>query len=204
MARKRTYVDPQPQWFVVELPELRPATWDALDDALGRALTDKERERVRDFVGSARFWRSKALKSFSTEDVKTTLGAIARMSDAKAAAAAANCDATTRSYLHDGHFLHGGATIQASAIAALANFPTLGRGPRRAHAWHAFVGDNVLGLWAALGGSDCSASVNPGLDYATELVRFGVALFAEVQPISPSRVAKLLTDAKKREGTNIG
>ena len=106
--------------------------------------------------------------------------------------------------LRDGKFIHGAATIQASAAEALAHFPILGRGPRHARAWQAIVVDNVLHLWRALGGAGYSASVNPAIDYATPPVRFGVALFAEVQRIAPSTVAKLLTDAKKREGTNIG
>ncbi|TMH34903.1 MAG: hypothetical protein E6H66_08965 [Betaproteobacteria bacterium] len=204
MARRRTYLHPQSRVFWFELPELRPATWKELELALQRKLTRSERERVARIIESARFWRSKSLESASTEDIKTTLGAIAKMSDAAAAAAEAACDVTTRSYLRDGKFIHGAATIQASAAEALAHFPILGRGPRHARAWQAIVVDNVLHLWRALGGAGYSASVNPAIDYATPPVRFGVALFAEVQRIAPSTVAKLLTDAKKREGTNIG
>jgi hypothetical protein len=126
------------------------------------------------------------------------------MSNADAMAAYDRCDVTTRALLWDGLFVHGAQMIKTAASAALARFPTSRRGPHRASAWQWSLADVALRLWGELGGAPYSASVNPGIDYSTPPVRFGVALFAEVQPIGASAVAKVLTDAIKREGTNIG
>ena len=58
-------------------------------------LTDKEREQVTVVVQSARLWREIARRMASTEDIKTTLAAITKMSDVDATAAEVACDVRT-------------------------------------------------------------------------------------------------------------
>jgi hypothetical protein len=203
MARKLTYRHPQPRGFVLVPVTLPLATWKALEGAIGHTLTDKERGHVATAIQSARNWRHIALRHASTQDVRATLAAISKMSDADAMATYDRCDVTTRALLWDGLFVHGAETIKTAAAAALAHFPKSRRGPHRAGAWQWGLADAALRLWGELGGAPYSASVNPGIDYSTPPVRFGVALFAEVQPVGASRVRDLLTSAQKREGTNI-
>ena len=209
VSRKITFRHPQAQAFVYGPADLQPAlrlaTWYALESALGRPLIDAERDEVSRAIGSARFSKARASDAPSTEDVRVTLAALARIADSEAVAEFANAGARVRAYMgvelaadrYVDRVDPSAASIKQAAAAALAAVTPVRRGP--GHRWPRLLAERARELWRQFGGAEYSASVNPGTGYATPLVRFTQALFDEVPyPIAESGVARLLN----QHGTN--
>jgi hypothetical protein len=202
MRGKVTYRHPQPALFDpdVRFPPLSAATIAALECALGadRVLTPGEQVMAARAVESARFWRGRATLRTSAADCRATLRALAAESDALSELA--GCDVTTRALVEAAAFLHGQGMpdllnqdgVRAAARAALKHFPDADGPP---YTPLRMLAAAVVGLWRAFGGIG-GFTVNPGKDFASDGVKFAMALFdAAGEPRSPSTIAKLLREA---------
>ena len=202
MSGKITFRKPSSRIFWGEFRPLRSETVKAMESALGRQLTASEIEDAVRVTESARFWRGQAMRRADTESVRATLTALSRISDDEIVAAFERADVTSRAHIMDGLFIYSGLdhaadwasplVLRAAAIAALSHFPVTRRGPRIT--WRRGLAANAARLWRDWGGDASSPSVNSGSGYQSRLVRFAVAMFSEVEPRSPSAVAKLLRD----------
>jgi hypothetical protein len=183
-------------------PQLSPGAWVTLETALGRKLTAKERGAVSEAVGAARFWRARALLLASTQDIRVTLDVLTKLDPLAAQKAYAQCDTTTRAFLHDSLHALGslridatGEEIKAAATQALAHFRSMRVGPRQT--WRRNAAVSALRLWDQFGGKSC-APYAAGV-YASPIVHFAAAIFeAGGDPRSASAIAKLLRSEAKR------
>ncbi len=193
-----------PRHFWVTVEPLSEPTLAAIEKALGRRLDVPEQDAAARVVESAKFFLNRERMRTSAADRRATLAALVKEPDATVLAALAACDVTSRAQVVGAAFVHGqGAAqltqpegIREAARSALEHFDDR-RGPRGTYLSNLAI--DALDLWSRIGGANCSASVNPGTEYAAPLVKFTVALFAAAGARrSASAVAKLLQAAGER------
>ena len=203
MSGKRTFLDPRDRRHdevTSDAPPVRPLEWAILKDALRRPLTAAERECVIDLVELHAMFIAEARASrVTSQDIKRTLGALARMKPDEAREAYARADRWTQGQIagalrgagiRNGEALvsPGGEQIvlaAKSAIAAIAR-----RAGRRID--DVEFSRAILALWEEFGGPRWAPSARD--DYGTPIVRFAAALFraAGVRPCDLPAVAERL------------
>lgn len=176
------------------------ATWGAIEKALGRVLTDPEREHVHSTLRMHRHFLIVAREgATSAQDQKRTLAAMIALPMAEKAAAWGNMDETTYALIEEELYRAGARTgadfmhatpeaLHAATMAARANFrKSKGGAPRDAPRMLARAG---LQLWRDLGGKPYAPAAKN--DFATPMARFEAIMFkvAKVQrsPLAGRRI----------------
>jgi hypothetical protein len=177
------YCNPSRSEIASDAPAAPALEWAILKDALRRPLTPSERECVVGLVElHATFVTQTRASRVSSQVIKRTLGALARMQPGDAGKAHAIADGWThaqiaaamrRAGIRDGEALAhptGEQVVSAakSAIAVVAR--RAGRGLDDAEFSRA-----IIALWQEFGGAEWSPSAKD--DFGTPIVRFAAAIF---------------------------
>lgn len=177
--------------------------WAILKDALRRPLTASERECVADLVAlHATFIAEARASRVTSQRLKRTLVALARMEPDEAGEAYLRADGWTRAHIAGALRRAGiredealarpsGDQVVSAAKSAIASIA--GRAGRRLD--DAEFSRAVIALWREFGGAEWSPSAKD--DFGTPIVRFAAAIFraAALTPCDVPAVAARLRSA---------
>lgn len=219
MAGKNMALRPAATGWVDPL-RIDPPSWGAVENAIGRELTEAERAHITEVLQFHRgFIQAVICDSVTAQTRKRTLAGAARLPLDQVLGWYRNAGDTVEAHVELELYRAGArsmddllcptpAEIQAAAAAALANMATTKGGRRSMAPRHLAVA--TLRLWRDLGGPECRPSATrrsklPSWfrqgtsSYASPIVHFGATLFGVAgEKRSASAVAKLLREAEGR------
>ena len=195
---------PSPGWSVIPSVSIPPSTWTTIEDALGAALTDVQKERIQLGIQHQRHAIREAM--VTAQDVTQTLAGLAALGPALGMRAYAKADrwaqAEIASAMKRAGIVDGArwASPSAAEIARFAN-EALAHGIEERNGKRDPSRDLarlIWKWWADFGGTPYSATTAEG-DTSTPIVRFAVRIFgAAGVPVTPSGATKRLQRVKQK------
>ena len=210
MPGKRTYLHglhSTNQGELVEDLELTDEDFSPLEEAIGRTLTNEERNSIAENVSMCRHLRQSQLEVIDRQSLKATLSGISTSPAEEIIKRFNDCDYITRAEIDRGLYFLGVRRVQEfdnptpelvrkAAAAALANLG-VNRGGRPEAGYQKLLAEYCVSSWYTYGGKDCAAwayehNMAPIVGWSNKLFSL-----VEKRDFDPSKTAKLLRQKLK-------